>query len=143
MTDETNNSLGSESNVDSSSADTDSGLDENAAGALCYVLGFVTGLIFYFTEEKNKFVRFHAVQSTIVFGGLFILGIVLGIFTTIMGFIPIIGWAIAAILGIVSLLLPLAGIILWILLIYKAYQGEKFALPLIGAYAEQYSAPQK
>src|SRR5271167_4031274 len=52
---------------------------ENVAGALCYVLGWITGLIFYFID-KRPFVRFHATQSIVVFGGLHILSFVIGIF---------------------------------------------------------------
>jgi uncharacterized membrane protein len=51
---------------------------ENVAGALCYVLGWITGLIFFFVD-KRPFVRFHAAQSIVVFGALHILLIVMGI----------------------------------------------------------------
>ena len=57
-------------------AGTQSGLSENVAGLLCYLLGWVTGLIFYFTD-KRPFVRFHAAQSIVVFGGLMIIRMVL------------------------------------------------------------------
>jgi len=52
---------------------TSTGLQENIAGLLCYVLGWVTGIIFLFIEKENKFVRFHAVQSIVVFGVLSII----------------------------------------------------------------------
>src|ERR1700689_1300802 len=55
------------------------GMSENVAGLLCYLLGWVTGLIFYLID-KRPFVRFHAAQSIVVFGGLHILNIVIGIF---------------------------------------------------------------
>ena len=51
-----------------------SGLPENVAGALAYVLGPVTGVLFLVLEKKSKFVRFHAMQSLITFGGLFVIG---------------------------------------------------------------------
>jgi len=47
---------------------TASGFDENVAGALCYGLGWVTGVVFFATEPENRFVRFHAMQSMIAFG---------------------------------------------------------------------------
>ena len=47
---------------------TSTGLEDNIAGLLCYVAGWVSGLIFLLIETENKFVRFHAVQSIIVFG---------------------------------------------------------------------------
>ena len=104
-------------------AKTSTGLDENVAGLLCYVLGWISGLVFFLIEKKNKFVRFHALQSIIVFGVLTLASIVLG-------WIPIIGWVIGWIIWVIA-------IILWILLMVKAYQGEKFKLPWAGNLAEK------
>ena len=85
--------------------------DQNLQGALSYLLGFITGVYFLLTS-KNDFVRFHAKQSTVVFGGLFVLN-----------FIPVVNF----------FTFPL-GIILWILLMYKAYSGERYKLPYIGDF---------
>ena len=104
-------------------AKTSMGLEENVAGALCYVLGWITGIIFYIMEKENKTVRFHAVQSIIVFLPL---TIIVGIFQ----FIPFIGWAISGLIGLLMF-------ILWLILMLKAYQGEKFKLPVIGDIAEK------
>jgi uncharacterized membrane protein len=104
-------------------AKTSTGMDENVAGLLCYVLGWVTGLIFFLIEKKNKFVRFHALQSIIVFG-------VLTLASIILTWIPIIGWVIGWIIWVLA-------IVLWILLMVKAYQGEKFKLPWSGNLAEK------
>ena len=106
-------------------AKTSTGLEENVAGLLCYVLGWITGLVFFLIEKENKFVRFHALQSIIVFGILSIAGIVIG-------WIPIIGGIIGALIGLLSL-------VLWIILMIKAYQGEKFKLPWAGDLAEKNS----
>jgi len=89
-------------------------LDENVAGLLCYVLGWISGLVFFLIEKKNKFVRFHALQSIIVFGALTLASI-------IIGWIPVIGWVINSLIWVLA-------IVLWILLMIKAYQGEKFKL---------------
>ena len=102
---------------------TSTGLDENLAGMLCYLLGWITGLIFFLIEKDNKFVRFHALQSLITFGGLTVLFMFLG-------FIPFVGWMLFPVLAIVQL-------ILWILLMVKAYQGVQFKLPVIGDLAEK------
>lgn len=110
------------------------GLPENIEGALCYVLGFITGIVFYLIETENKFVRFHAVQSIIVFGGLFVLNLILSIVISILYFVPFIGW----IVGILGGLLSFAGLILWIVLMVKAYQGEEYRLPTVGEIAEKY-----
>jgi uncharacterized membrane protein len=106
-----------------------SGMSENVAGLLCYVLGWVTGLIFYFID-KRPFVRFHAAQSMVVFGGLMIVRIVLGmLFITGTGF----HMGGLGLLWLVSVL----GFVLWILLMIKAYQGEKFRVPIAADLADQ------
>ena len=102
---------------------TSSGMNQNIAGLLCYAAGWITGLIFFLIEKENKFVRFHAMQSMMVFGGLTVLFMVLG-------FIPIVGWMLMPVLGI-------AQLILWVLLMVKAYQGETFKLPMVGDLAEK------
>ncbi|MDD5195353.1 MAG: DUF4870 domain-containing protein [Candidatus Omnitrophica bacterium] len=101
------------------------GMEANVAALLSYVLGFITGLVFYLIEKENKFVRFHAMQSMIVFGFLFVLGIIVQV-------IPLFGM-------IISSLIWLAHLILWILLMVKAYQGELFKLPIAGDIAEKNS----
>ena len=59
---------------------TSTGIQANVAGLLSYVLGWLTGLIFFLIEKENKFVRFHAAQSLVVFGALTVLQIAIGIF---------------------------------------------------------------
>lgn len=97
--------------------------NENLMAAASYLLGFVTGIIFLLLEKQSKFVRFHAMQSTILFGGIFVANIALG-------FIPILGW-------IVGLLLSLAAFVLWIVLMWKAFQGEMYKVPKVGDIAEK------
>lgn len=103
---------------------TSTGLAENVAGLLCYVLGWISGIVFILIEQENKFVRFHAIQSIVVFGAITIVDVVLG-------WIPFIG---AFIVWIVSII----GFILWIVLMVKAYQGTKFKLPWSGNLAERW-----
>jgi len=99
---------------------TDSGLPRNTAAALCYFGVWLTGIIFLLIEKKDKFIRFHAMQSLIVFG-----------FLTIASFVPIIGWRL-------SPLLTLLGLVFWVVLMVKAYQGEEFELPYVGRLARQW-----
>jgi uncharacterized membrane protein len=101
------------------------GLQPNVAGLLCYLFGWITGLIFLLIEHESKFVRFHAVQSISTYVVFFVIYIILW-------FIPIIGW-------IINIFLAIAMFILWILLMYKAYQGNKFKLPIVGNFAEKNS----
>ncbi len=103
------------------------GLAENVAGLLCYVLGWVSGLVFVLLERESKFVRFHAIQSIYVFGVLNIAGIILG-------WIPIIGTVFAVIIWVIGLVL---WIVLMIVLMIKAYQGVQYKLPWAGDLAEK------
>ena len=102
---------------------TSSGFDENVAAALCYGLGWVTGLVFFATEPDNTFVRFHAMQSMVVFGAACIA------FLVCLS-IPFLGW-------ILSIFIFYASAALWLILMFKAYQGERFKLPVAGEIAEQ------
>jgi len=118
-------------------------MEENMASMLCYVLTWVTGLIFYFMEKENKTVRFHAIQSILTFLPLTILGYVFwwigipkwsygggpwGLGSYDLG-IPALVWASYAIWALTG--------ILWLILVYKAYSGEKLKLPVIGDIAEK------
>ncbi len=115
-----------------------SGLSENVAGLLCYVLGWLTGLIF-FLVDKRPYVRFHAAQSIVVFGALHILRIVLAMMFGIswmigggMGWTSFsFGWLLFSLIGLVAL-------VLWIVLMVKAYQGERFKVPIAGDLAESF-----
>lgn len=104
------------------------GLDANLAGLLAYVAGFITGIVFLVVEKDSKFVRFHAMQSVMTFLGLFIINIVVSL---VLGNIPFIGLMVL----FISPLLLLLGLVLWIVLMLKAYQGEWFKLPVIGDMA--------
>lgn len=126
-------------------AKTAMGLEENVASALCYVLTWLTGIIFFFMEKENKTVRFHAMQSILTFIPLTILGWILGWvgaprwtgYGGLYGYgsfspgIPALVWASWAIWAITGLL--------WIILVFKAYKGEKFKLPVIGDIAEKHT----
>jgi uncharacterized membrane protein len=112
-------------------------MDENIAGLLCYVLGWITGVIFYFID-KRPFVRFHAAQSIVIFAGIHIIYFVLAAF---LGFSMMAGSVAGAggfSLGL--LLYPLIGLvsfILWVLLMIKAYQHQKFRIPIAADIAEK------
>lgn len=99
------------------------GMSENLAALLSYVLGFITGIIFFVIEKESRFVKFHAMQSILVSAALMVLSFVLG-------FIPFIGWIALILLGPVSF-------VLWILLMVKAYKYVWFKLPVVGDIAEK------
>ena len=100
----------------------DSGLKKETAGALSYVLGPVTGVIFLIIS-KDAFVKFHAMQSIVVFLGLFILQWILGLTIFLFFLVPVVG---------------LAGFVLWLLLIYKAWQGQEWEVPFFGKLARNF-----
>src|SRR5437763_8863005 len=106
------------------------GLQENVAGLLCYVLGWLTGLIFLLID-KRPWVKFHAAQSIVVFGGLTILRISVGILSGMMG--GVIGFELWAAL---TMAIGLVGLILWILLMVKAYQHQNFRVPVAAGIAD-------
>jgi len=101
------------------------GLPENIAGLLCYLLGWVSGLIFYLLEKQSDFVKYHATQSVIVFGTLTLASIALGT-------VPFIG-------GLLAPLLSLLALALWIILMIKAFQHTRYKLPWAGDLAEKYA----
>ena len=121
------------------------GLDENVAALLSYLFGWVSGLIFFLIEKDSRLVKFHAMQSLL----LNILAVVLGIVLWIITFVVvIIGAAMGdALGGILTLLATLiwvafgvAALIAVILCLVKAFQGQYFKLPVIGTFAEKFSA---
>lgn len=98
------------------------GLPRNTAGALSYVLGPVTGVVFY-VLEKDPFVRFHAMQSIVVFVVLFALQWIVGITIILLPVVP---------------LISILSFVLWLLLIYKAWQGDEWEVPVLGSYARKF-----
>lgn len=99
------------------------GLDGNLAGLLCYFGFFATGIVFLVVEKQSAFVRFHAMQSTFAFIGLFVLH-----FVALL--IPVLG-------PILKVVVQLATVALWIFLMIKAFQGERYRLPVVGDMVEQ------
>jgi uncharacterized membrane protein len=104
-------------------AESSTGLSANVAGLLCYVLGWVTGIIFVVLEKKSTFVKFHAWQSIMTFGVLFVASLILS-------WIPIFGWILGILIGILSF-------ILWIILIIEAGTGKMWKVPGAGDWAEK------
>lgn len=107
------------------------GLDANIAGALTYVLGFITGIIFLVVEKESEFVKFHARQSIVVWVALIVVYFVLGFLQSAL-FLS----ALWAIVGLISLLWSLVMLGLWLWLMFKAYQGEMYELPVLGQFAK-------
>ena len=111
------------------------GLAENAAGALCYLGGLVTGIVFLVIApySQNPRIRFHAFQSI-----LFSLAWMLGWFVIVAAGM-ILPFSLAVMVSLFSMLLWGGGLLVWLLLLWKAYQGETLSLPVIGGIARQQS----
>jgi uncharacterized membrane protein len=102
---------------------TSTGLPPNIAATLAYAFGALSGIVFLMIERDDKFVRFHAWQSTLTFLGAMLLSMLVASFPV---FGPLLNVALTA--GLVAL---------WVLLMFKAFSGERFKLPYVGEIAEQ------
>ena len=109
------------------------GMEDNVAGALCYLIGFITGIVFLVVEPYNRrpFVRFHAFQSILFSAGWIAVSIAFSIGFAIVG----------AVLHLWFIFLPLRmmigliGFLLWLFCMYKAYNRELYQLPFVGPIA--------
>lgn len=108
----------------------ESGMAENLAGLFCYLFGWLTGIIFLLID-KRPFVRFHAAQSIVTFGAIWLFTIV---FNRIIYILP---YSIWSILRGASTLIGIGGFVLAVFLMVQAYKGTSFKLPVVGAIAEQ------
>jgi uncharacterized membrane protein len=112
------------------------GMEENMASALCYLLGWLTGVIFLVMApyNQNKTIRFHAFQSIFLNVAMIPLWFVFTILSFVMHYIPVLG---ALIMLLLWFVFGFGFFALWLFLMYKAYNKEKFVLPVIGPLAEK------
>ena len=132
-----------ENRIGVAAGETESGLDENIAGALSYLFGIVTGLVFYLVEQDNPYVRFHAAQSVVVSGLVFVGYVVLSVVGTIVSTVLFsststffVGSIVSLVLGLVWLVLALGGFALWVYLMMRAYQGKTLHVPIAAGIAD-------
>ena len=116
------------------SAETSLGVSENIEAVLSYLLLWVSGLIIYVLEEDNRFVRFHAMQSIIVFLPLTIISWIFGSFGGPFW------WAFGGPFLFIGWIVGLVIFVLWLVLMFKAYQGEMYELPFAGEIAKRKTA---
>jgi len=111
-------------------------MSENLAGALCYVFGFITGILFLVLAPYNQSrnVRFHAFQAIFLNIGLLVLWIVVTVVLIPFHYIPFLGFVISFVLQFV---LWIGSLIVWIYMMFKTYNGEKIVLPVVGPLAEK------
>lgn len=111
---------------------TSTGLAPNVAGALSYVLGPITGIAFL--EMDNRFVRFHPMQSVMVGVIAITFSIAVALLAGILAIVPVIGWIIGF---LISFGLAITSFVLWLLLMWRAYQGSEWEAPLAGKLARK------
>lgn len=113
--------------MDQNKPSSSTGLDPKVSSLLAYLLGIVGGIIFY-SISKDSYVRFHSMQSIMLSVAVVVIYGLLGVLGFVIPFLFMINW-----------LLYLAVTALWVLMMIKAYQGERFKLPIIGDMAEKYA----
>ena len=111
-----------------SSGSSDTGLDPKVSALLAYLLGIVGGIVFY-AISKDSYVKFHAMQSILLSVAMAIIWAIFFAVSFAIFYLAFITWIVY--LGIAAV---------WILMMIKAYQGEKYKLPIIGDMAEKYSS---
>ena len=111
-------------------------IDEHIAAALCYLVWVLTGILFLVLEpyNRNPVIRFHAFQSIFAWIAAMVIGMVLSMVAYPIAAVPFIGWLIVILLW---LAFSLGALALWLFLMYKAYNKERFVLPVIGEWAEK------
>ena len=134
-----------ETTTTTATVESESGLDSNVAGALSYVFGFVSGLIFYLIEKDDQFVRWHAAQSIALSAVLAVVYIALTFLGTVVSMTAfsgssglfLVGSLFSLVLGLVWLVVAVGGFAVWLYLIVKAYQGDTVRLPVVATLADR------
>lgn len=112
--------------------ETELGVDATVLGAVAYLFGFVSGVVLLVLEE-NDYVRHHAAQSVLYTAGVIVAGVAVTVLGTVLGLIPVVGGLLDLVLWLAFRLGALAGAVF---LMYEAYSGERYELPVLGAYVD-------
>jgi uncharacterized membrane protein len=115
---------------------TQPGLSTNAASALCYLFGFVTGIVFLVLAPYNldRRVRFHAFQSIFLNVAVIVAHIGISVLTLMF---HAVSFTLGVMMSSLHLLVSLGFFLVWLYMMWKSYQGEKVVLPVIGPMAER------
>jgi uncharacterized membrane protein len=111
------------------------GLDDNIAALLGYLIGILSIVWLILEPYKNRpFVRFHAFQCLVFWGSFVVASIAITILSIMLAFVPGVGGLLA---GVLWFAIYCGGFVIWIVLMVKAYQGEKWKIPVIGNFAQK------
>jgi len=129
----------------SQTAKSSTGLDENVAALLAYVFNWLSGLIFFIIEKSSRLVRFHAMQSILLSAAAIVIFFVLWFLWVFLAVVfaqvsDVLAWLVSLVLGLLIFVFWVGLIIAWVMCLIKAYQGQYFKLPVIGNFAEKFSA---
>lgn len=116
---------------------TTTGLTPNVAAGLAVLFPLIGGIIFLALEKRSQFVRFWAMQSVVVGGGLFVYNIASFVLGVIFGHVPVLGWILGLFLMLLGLVVWLGGFILIIIMVVKAFSGVEWSVPVIGKFARE------
>ena len=126
-------------------AKSSTGLDENVAALLSYIMTWITGLVFFFIEKSSRLVRFHAMQAILLGASWFVIFIVLWVAWIILAIVfsqvsEVLAGLVSLVMGLLFFVLGIGVFIGWVMCMIKAFQGQYFKLPVIGTFAEKFSA---
>ena len=127
---------GAELGVSAKPSETSVGLSANVAGLLCYVGGWISGIVFLVIEKKSKFVRFHAWQSIMTFGVLTVAQIIVSGILAAIGAATL-SFGLIAVAGVLGTIIWVLTVVLWIVLMIQAGTGKMWKLPWVGNWAER------
>ena len=121
------------------------GLDENIAALLSYVFGWISGLIFFLIEKDSRLVRFHAMQSILLNAAALVVGFVLWFAWVVIAIVmsqvsEVLASLISIVLGLLMFVFYIGLLIAFVMCLIKAYQKQYFKLPVLGSFAEKFSA---
>lgn len=121
--------------VPASTAVTSTGLEPNVAAGLACLFPLIGGIVFLLIEKTNAFVRFYAMQSIFLTCGVVIMSVLIALVSMILGYVPFLGGVMVALMGVLRFLLSMAWLVLWVVLVVKAFSKVEWEIPVIGPLA--------
>ena len=111
--------------------------ESNLLSALGYIIG-ILALIMYLIRKEDKYLRFHSMQSILLWVGTFVVAMILMILSAVVGMIPAVGSVLACVFGLLGMVIWLVAVVAALYCAYKAFNGQKYELPYIGPMARKY-----
>ncbi|HEX8372567.1 MAG TPA: DUF4870 domain-containing protein [Chthoniobacterales bacterium] len=119
---------------------TESGLPPNVAAGIAEFFSLLGGLVFYFVEKKQPFIRFHALQSAYLGAFGVLVSFALSTLGPVLAFIPVIGLVIGVVLLILLPIFSIAFVVVWLIAVIQAFNGKEWEIPWLGRLARRHLA---